>query len=100
MFLVLSIVLALLCCVATWFAAYGLAQPHNHPSYSKSVGWLAGAAGFPFLAGAAWCAEQAAGEPYMIVMIILLFIGMFIASPTGEACGNKKRKHTYRITSL
>ena len=100
MFLVLSIALAIIGCAVTWWVAYKAANPHLPPYYSKTVGWVAGAAGFPFFCGAVYCIYQVFGEPGAVGALMVFIFAACAASGHGEARGKLERQGIHRITRL
>ncbi len=91
MLLIASVVLAILTCFVTWKVANKMANPKNPLEYSKTVGWVAGAAGLPFAAASIVCALFAVGQSFAVAMGVAVFIAMLIASPVGEGMGKRDK---------
>ena len=89
MFLVIAVLLFAVTGIVTYRVAYRLADPAAELSYSKLVGWLAGAAGLPFLGGTTYFAYRAGGEALSVAVLMVGMVAMAIASATGEQRGLK-----------
>ncbi len=91
MLLFASVVLAIMTCFVTWKVAYKMANPSAPLGYSKTVGWVACAAGLPFAAASIVCAVFAVGQSFATAMGVAIFIGMLMASPVGEGMGKRDK---------
>lgn len=88
MYLMASVVLAALSCLAVNKAACQLANPAAPVSYSKTVGWLSGVAGMPFALASIYLASQSiAGNAFAGALGVSLFIAAAVASVHGERKG-------------
>ena len=89
MFLVLAVLLLVVAAALTYGVAYWLSDPKAQMSYSKLIGWLAGAAGLPFLGGTTYFAYRAGGEALSVAGLMVGILVMTIASVIGERQGWK-----------